>query len=108
MVDVSRDGGDQLSELLNDDEKWSEILQEKGGQKRLKVIKRNLDFGRGMSQDLMMQMLMGRGPSAEVFFLDNDLPDKLDYDELSKNADETISLKGLDKDDIRDMLSTLL
>jgi len=107
-------GGARRSEidaLMEDEEAWEQLLEEKGSD-RLHVLKRTITIpssGR-LSQEMMISLFMRGGPPAEVLLLDEKLAstNKLSYEELLPKASDVISLQGLSKDDIKDLLTTLL
>lgn len=105
LVQAGRSGG-VIEELVADTEAWENLVNEKGG--RLQVLKRG-----GGGQFDMMEMLMrgGSGLASEVLLLDEKLPkagEDLDYEDVAGKAEEVISLQGLSKDDIQDLIKTLL
>jgi hypothetical protein len=108
-------GSAEIDELLEDTEEWERLVNEKGGEQRLQVLKRTVGlpkggrFSGGNSQELVQELMKG-GPPAEVLLMDEKLPrgGELVYDDLHKQAAEVISLQGSSKDDIKDLLMTLL
>lgn len=105
-------GGRFLSELdmlLDDKDEWEKILNDKGGKERLQVMTRNLQQTDNSSERDLLSLLIRRRPSMEVLLLDEKLPaGTLSYEKLKEKATEIISLQGLSKDDIKDLLMTLL
>lgn len=99
----------ELDMLLEDKEEWDKILNEKGGKERLQVMTRNVQ--RPNSEPNLLSVLLRYRPPVEVLLLDETLPTAgttLSYDKLKEKATEIISLQGLSKDDIKDLLMTLL
>jgi hypothetical protein len=104
-------GSAEIDELLKDTEEWERLVTEKGGEERLQVLKRTVGLPkeRKYSQELVSVLMKG-GPPAEVLLMDEKLPrgGQLVYEDLYKKAAEVISLQGSSKDDIKDLLMTLL
>lgn len=119
----------ELESLWRNKYEWDSLVQEKQGQ--VQLLKRRIDWRELSSSsskaadagdtDMLyyyyLRMIAGAGgPPAEAIFLDELLPVppttekglQLEYHELVKMASEIISLHGLSKDDILDMLRTLL
>lgn len=99
----------EIDMLLDDKEEWTKLLKEKGGKERLQVMIRNLEQDENTSERDILSLLIRRRPSVEVLMLDEKLPaGSLSYEMLKDKATEIISLQGLSKDDIKDLLMTLL
>ena len=96
--------GSVVDELLQD-ENWESFVQkELGG--RLQVLTID-DVPRSRSMMYQLQQLQQR-LSGEVFFLETELPKQLSHETVQKLAKERISLRDLNKDDVKDMLQTLI
>lgn len=101
----------ELDMLLEDKDEWERILQEKGGNTRLQIITRNIQPTMNPSSERdLWSLLIRRQPPVEVLLFDETLSTTgtLSYDTLKEKAVEIISLQGLSKDDIKDLLMTLL
>lgn len=101
-------GGSEVDELIQDKDEWPKFVKERGGSERLQILRRKSDDP--MHGMMAMLMMGGGGPSpGEVLFLDQKIKKgRLSYETVSDMAKEVVSLQGLNKDEIRDMLQTLL
>lgn len=97
----------ELDMLLEDRDEWDQILQEKGGARRLQILTRQVP---PPESNLLSLYNMKYRPPIEVLLLDETLPaeKQLSYEKLKEKATEIISLQGLSKDDMKDLLRTLL
>ncbi|GAX09683.1 hypothetical protein FisN_19Lu163 [Fistulifera solaris] len=97
-----------LDRLLADKEEWEKIRNEKGGDQRLQVITTGTLPQHHSEQT--PDYLRSLRPNAEILLLDETLPSSgvLSYEKLQQQAVEIISLYGLTKDDIQDLLRTVL
>ena len=103
VLAVPPHGRGVMDELL-EDESWEAFVKERGGAERLRVVERP-----AMDGEDMYALLMSGGPPAQVLLMDQKIKDrKLMYEKAVGLAKEIISLKGLSKDDVKDMLQTLL
>lgn len=94
--------GEEVQLLL--DENWEELQKDKG-KMRLLTVEKKVDM------DMMgFSSFFSRPPSATILFLENQPSSEktLDYEDYQKLAKETISLDRWKREDIKDMLSTLL
>ena len=99
-----RGGGGAIDELLHDDD-WEDFVKARGGSERLRLVERPP----AADDEDMYAMLLSGGPPAQVLLMDQKIKDrKLTYETAAGLAKEIISLKGLSKDDVKDMLQTLL
>jgi hypothetical protein len=96
----------ELDRLLEDNDEWEKIRNEKGGDKRLQAITRT---SQPTTEKDLVSLFIRHPPPMEVLLLDETLPSgTLSYEKLKEKATEIISLQGLSKDDIKDLLMTLL
>ena len=96
----------ELEMVLRED--WDDLVQKLGGSTRLQKISVTVD-----GDQFINNFWMVRAPPAEVHFLEERLPAVSSSTRLSKTmiadkAKETITLYGWKRDDIRDMIQTLL
>jgi len=103
----SSTGSGELDQVIDDKELWDKLVKEKGGSSHLQTMENAVTISRSMSEAVVMKLMRGGAPS-EVLLLDEKLPAKLDYKTLKSKAVDSISLNGLSKDDIVDMVTTLL
>ena len=91
-------------------EEWSTVVQTKGAH-RLKHLRDENSVARSSGRGGGMSQLLGfvTQPSVLLFFHSTtDIQDTTNVKKLMSAAKESISLDGLDKADLKDMLMTLL
>lgn len=108
----------ELGTFFKDD--WDTILETKGTDRIVKILDESAAASRyqknpfQMMDGGMFSFFQGsHQPTAEIVFLDESLSKlersrQLSYDKLSKLAKETFSLDGMKREDIKDMIMTLL
>jgi hypothetical protein len=96
---------------------WDDVLVAKGTDKLVKIIDESAVSSRNKMKNsfdggnMFFQFFSGPQETAEIFFLEEPLPTKrslLTYEHLSKIAKETFPLDGMKREDVKDMILSLL
>jgi hypothetical protein len=94
----------ELSQFLTDD--WDSVVSNKGGASRLRRVEQYPTLGgSARSQSFFSSTYQ---PSTILFFNDKAEAKEKDVDLLTSKAVETVSLDGMKRDDIKNMLLALL
>jgi hypothetical protein len=94
----------ELSQFLTDD--WDSVVSNKGGASRLRRVEQYPTLGgSSRSQSFFSSTYQ---PSTILFFNDKAEAKEKDVDLLTSKAVETVSLDGMKRDDIKNMLLALL